>query len=221
MRGRIRLSPRPAGAPTPEEAAAWRAMGGQLRRVRESRGVSIERVADVAGIAPGTAAHIEAGRQRARVDSLERWLQLLGVDPYSFVVTHAAAVAPARMAPRRAWRSARKPPADISMPALRQSLLEAASSGAVLLRLRENRGLSRAELAHRLGVPRFTVWLAEHDRYRLPPHRLERWIDELAPPGAVALVEALYRGLLGGRFALGVPPGLVQRSPTQRRHHKR
>jgi len=183
--------------------AAWELpqlaeLGELLRAARITGDVSWQDLEAVVG-SRSSLRQVEAGVARTRASRLRPWLERLGMDPGPVLERFDAVIAPeaADGRPRFApvtFRAERAPAPAPVPPHAR------AAFGAELWRLRVVAGLTRSELAERIGCSRISVWYVERARRRPTADLLGAWLT--ATGASHADIERLalrFPALIAGR----------------------
>lgn len=176
-------------------------LGGVLRRWRESRGVTMSRLAETAGVSRMTLHRWEAGSVQPRLPELEAVLQSLGIPLEERRSTIALINAPRAVAQVRAALAF---PADEEGDAAGQPLW--AAGGDLLRALRRRRGLTQRQVATRMKVTQSAVACWERSKSQPPEGRLAELLEFLG-----ALPEESH-ALTGGRLLAAPALGVTQES---------
>lgn len=176
---RIDAGPAPVTATRSGTPEAWERpqlveLGELLRSARVAADVSWPDLEAVVG-SRSSLRQVEAGTVRTRASRLHPWLERLGVDPDPVLERFAAVIAPEARdgRPRFAPVTFRAEPAPALAPL---SPHDQALLGAELWRIRVAAGLTRTELAERIGCSRLSVWYVEHARRRPTLELLGAWL---------------------------------------------
>lgn len=191
-----------SGTPEAWERPQLLELGELLRTARLAAGISWPELEAVVGTR-SSLRQVEGGTTRTRASRLRPWLERLGLDPDPVLERFAAVIAPeaADGRPRFAPVAFRAEPPRLEPAPLAPHAR--AALGAELWRLRVVAGLSRPDLAARVGCSRVAVWLVERGARRPTADLVEAWL-------VAAGADQVERTLLGIRF-----PSLISGRPRQ------
>jgi transcriptional regulator with XRE-family HTH domain len=194
---------RRSGRPDPWELPVLQELGARLEAARRAADLSPLGLALEIGLSPSGIRSVEAGRVRTRRSRIREWAEVTSIDAEQLLSEFADVIAADAGRPVQFWQP-RAVPGSIGWELTRISLLamrglvppppvapgERATLGIALWRLRCEAGLTRAQLAVRIGCPRNHVWRVECDRRRPSRDLLNRWTIGLGRPDAAALIVA-------------------------------